>query len=1309
MARALISWRGGERTDAAAALERAEAERSGLDVAASLAGGTLVSGERDALETLESRGYRVKLLRDTNVLRMGAHDIDIERGEPEVPSDLDVPDPGDWPHHLVQLIAPPEPEWVRELETRSVKVVEQVGSYGLFVTGHPDAVDALAELPFVAWTGRFKPAYRVHPSLLELEGRVRFVSLSVVPSERADDVVAAAEAIGARVEQRWDASPTAATDYAIVIVEADAADVPALASIPYVRWLEFEPPKPVPDGERETQIVAENLDGAPPPNTAPVTGYQVWLAQMGLNGNGVSVAIVDTGVDRNASNNTDGHLDVRGRQADFVNYAPNASVTDTSGHGTNVAGIAIGNAASLATDGANFLLGQGMAPAATYVNQNLLEDTSNNPVGGYPTLTKDAVSRGAHVMNNSWGGLDDFAGSGYTTACKTFDELVRDPNEDLDGLQYLAIVFSAGNAGGAATTLTTPHEAKNPIVVGNSLTSRPGSFPSDDIRGIHGSSSRGPAVDGRIVPHVVAPGTEVSAAESGTLDDHTTWTGTSQAAPHVSGACALLIQWWRTRHGGSDPSPAMLKALLVNGAIDLAGGQSWRVTNKRTVDKNAWSVHSGNIHKRTLWFTPSGVASASAFLAQAASLDELNAGEWFFEAGTSTLYVWMPDGSNPATSNTRVHVLDAQPLAAVPNGDQGWGRVSLENVLLQAPVSDRGPKVFFDNPGTFTASGQQFQTDVVPWDSTLPMRVTLAWTDAPGASGANPALVNDLDLEVTEVATGTVYKGNVFSNGLSVAGGSFDSINNVECVFVPNPSGTYTVRVLASSVTANAQPPYDLSPWQDFALVIENVDVPSADPVNVVPVLDRSGSMVASGYVDVTKLSSKQFVDATRVNDALGVVSFGDTGEVEFPTGQNPVLQTVTGQEVRAAAKNEIESISFGGCTFMGDGLAKAGALLAAAPEPRAIVLLSDGYDNKGCDAGNADKPSAMDAVAMLPQDTRVYTCAMGPASDQALLEQIAVATMAEYYYMPTVEDLVEIYNYIQADVSGESLVANESASASRSSISAFVDAAATEASFNVAWGDPNLHLVTSDPQSSREISVTLRDPLGRALHPSSTELRTIAGDGYAVLKLSDPAPGLWNVEVATGEDAHVRYTVGAFVRSPIRLDVSPIRRGIVAGTPLTIGARVWDGRRPIPSVGTMDVVAPGAGIPSLLKQHADALGSVRPDKHMSADAVPDPIARLLTLREAILEDGRDLFATARSAVRMESVKGPFRPVSLVRPVLVRGDLGPALSKPGPFMRGQLASTQEPGSYNVVVTAAGVSPVSRTRFVRKALVSVRIA
>jgi len=179
------------------------------------------------------------------------------------------------------------------------------------------------------------------------------------------------------------------------------------------------------------------------------------------------------------------------------------------------------------------------------------------------------------------------------------------------------------------------------------------------------------------------------------------------AAPHVSGCCALIIEWWRNLTGGADPSPAVLKALLINGAEDIAGG---------------------------------------------------------------------PNASGGGA------------IQSIPNNDVGWGRVSLENILQQFPASDRGPRIILDQSHAFTSNGQEYNVRVAPVDTTRPMRVTLVWTDAPAAAGANPALVNDLDLEVLETSSADLYLGNAnFANGFSQPAGqgnSADSINNIECVYV---------------------------------------------------------------------------------------------------------------------------------------------------------------------------------------------------------------------------------------------------------------------------------------------------------------------------------------------------------------------------------------------------------------------------------------------------------------------------------------------------------------------------------------------
>src|SRR4029079_8934112 len=92
-------------------------------------------------------------------------------------------------------------------------------------------------------------------------------------------------------------------------------------------------------------------------------------------------------------------------------------------------------------------------------------------------------------------------------------------------------------------------------------------------------SSRGPCEDGRIKPDVVAPGSWIASLRSIYANDDFAWWpisdnyfymgGTSQAGPHCSGAAAVFVQFYRTNHGGATPSPAMVKAALINSAADM--------------------------------------------------------------------------------------------------------------------------------------------------------------------------------------------------------------------------------------------------------------------------------------------------------------------------------------------------------------------------------------------------------------------------------------------------------------------------------------------------------------------------------------------------------------------------------------------------------------------------------------------------------------------------------------------------------------------------------------------------------------------
>jgi hypothetical protein len=132
----------------------------------------------------------------------------------------------------------------------------------------------------------------------------------------------------------------------------------------------------------------------------------------------------------------------------------------------------------------------------------------------------------------------------------------------------------------------------------------------------------------------------------------------------------------------------------------------------------------------------------------------------------------------------------------------------------------------FDQESPLGAENDEVRILVEPCDAQRPLRITLVWTDAPGNYEDGPALRNDLDLEVTALATGTHYVGNAFENGYSIPFApdepiAPDAINNVECVYIERPEGRNEVRVRAASLQQNARYPFDMQGWQDFALVID--------------------------------------------------------------------------------------------------------------------------------------------------------------------------------------------------------------------------------------------------------------------------------------------------------------------------------------------------------------------------------------------------------------------------------------------------------------------------------------------------------
>ncbi len=645
----------------------------------------------------------------------------IAAGEPRIAEELRAAPQADAALRLVQLDGVPRDAWILALEAAGLRLIQYYPHDSYLVWADAAAMARAEALPFVRWQGDFHPAYKLDRALAGRQGRIDDVVALVFDPQ---DGEAPWAALPAGVGLVSDTRATADGSQRLVEVSAPAEALATLARMERVIWLGYRSPERHIDDEMSDQIVAGNYVAG-----EPFPGYFAHLASLGVDGSGVVWAVSDTGVDWDHPDLAD-HI-VGGLSPDGSSCAPPAqpgSDCAGGGHGTHVAGILAGDATAGFVDGAGYLYGLGVAPEVGIFALNVFSNIS------LQDATKEALLGGAVGSNNSWS-TTGVAGVGYVADAALEDRLVRDGNLDTPAVAEPFIqVFSAGNSGPGASTITEPKEAKNIISVANSFNRRAGSIDS-----ISASSSRGPAIDGRVLPTLTAPGSTIASSRNdlggscataiaGTNNLYAFCSGTSMASPHVAGAVALLTQWWKEHHSGAAPSAAMAKALLVNSAVDM---------------------------------------------------------------GT-------PD---------------------IPNNNEGWGRIDVTRAIRPGVAVHH-----FDQRVTFGDTGEQWQTTLTVNDPSKPLKVTLAWSDAPGAAGANPALVNDLDLTV--VHDGETYRGNAFSNGWSTTGGSADALNNVENVYLQSPvAGDVTVIVTATAIAGDGVPYVGDATDQDFALVCSNCEL----------------------------------------------------------------------------------------------------------------------------------------------------------------------------------------------------------------------------------------------------------------------------------------------------------------------------------------------------------------------------------------------------------------------------------------------------------------------------------------------------
>ncbi len=403
------------------------------------------------------------------------------------------------------------------------------------------------------------------------------------------------------------------------------ADVPRLGRLPNVRQV---------FGNATYHALAG-------PDAATVRARELTGSQLANAGAGVKIGIIDDGVDqRHAFFDATGYTMPDGfpkGQTAFTTpkvivarsfpppqatwrYAARPFDPDESGHATHVAGIAAGNANTLA----NGLRISGIAPRAYIGNYKALTIPTESGLGlngNAPEIVaaiEAAVADGMDVINLSLG------------------EPEIEPSRDLVALALDAAasagvvpVVAAGNDFDdfGRGSLGSPGSAAAAITVGATTSGDPPSMAS--------FSSAGPTpISLRLKPDVVAPGTSILSARPGGWQVSS---GTSMAAPHVSGAVALLLQ----RHPGW--TPAEVKAALTATARPVSAGEGEVAPTRAGAGLVDVTAADAPLVRATPTGVSFGLVSAGTTFARTVAIDDAGGGSAPWAASVA------PDGAPPGT------------------------------------------------------------------------------------------------------------------------------------------------------------------------------------------------------------------------------------------------------------------------------------------------------------------------------------------------------------------------------------------------------------------------------------------------------------------------------------------------------------------------------------------------------------------------------------------------------------------------------------------------------------------------------------
>lgn len=196
------------------------------------------------------------------------------------------------------------------------------------------------------------------------------------------------------------------------------------------------------------------LDQSVPFTGAPRVWQRLGPDNLAIKGEGVVVAIIDTGIDWTHPA-FGGFTEVPNEKVIHAVSLTGELPTDNFGHGTHVAGIVAGDMTYKATPRGDSLI-DGVAPRAKLMGYKVLTAAGSGSASNIVLAIEDAVKRGAHVINLS---LGDTQGDPYSPEASAANNAM---------LSGVVVCAAAGNSGPAASTVGAPGSAHHVITVGAS-------------------------------------------------------------------------------------------------------------------------------------------------------------------------------------------------------------------------------------------------------------------------------------------------------------------------------------------------------------------------------------------------------------------------------------------------------------------------------------------------------------------------------------------------------------------------------------------------------------------------------------------------------------------------------------------------------------------------------------------------------------------------------------------------------------------------------------------------------------------------